>query len=540
MPFPPFDPLLYHYPSRRNAVYGRRGMVCTGNPLAAQAGLMALRKGGNAVDAAVAAAAALTVAEPTANGLGSDAFAIVYTGGRLYGLNASGPAPMAASLQTLLDAGADKVPETGVRSSVVPGAVSAWAALNDRFGKLDLLECLDDAVCYAEEGFPLEPAVGAGWKASFDRFSRLKAEYPELESWFDTFAPGGKCLGPGDILRLPGHAKTLKAIGASGGEAFYRGGIAREIGAYYRKMGGFLREEDLNAYHPEWVEPLTAGYHGYTVCELPPNGHGIAVLMALNILEGLEPDHDPFRSLHRQIEAMKLAFVDAQKYVADPRFMREVTPQMLLSAEYAASRRALVGPEALDPGPWTPVKGGTVYLCTADGEGNMVSYIQSNYMGFGSGVVVPGTGIAMNNRAANFSIDPASPNAFGPGKKPYHTIIPGFLMKDGQPVGPFGIMGGFMQPQAHLQLMLSTIDGHLNPQDALDKPRWMWTGGKTVEVEQSFDPALLGQLARAGHQVVIRPSAGPFGRGEAIWRDAETGLLCGGCEMRTDGQAAVW
>ena len=332
MPFPPFDPLLYHYPSRRNAVYGRRGMVCTGNPLAAQAGLAALRKGGNAVDAAVAAAAALTVAEPTANGLGSDDFVIVYTGGKLYGLNASGPAPMAASLQTLLDAGADKVPETGVRSSVVPGAVSAWAALNDRFGKLDLLECLDDAVCYAEEGFPLEPAVGAGWKASFDRFSRLKAEYPELESWFDTFAPGGKCLGPGDILRLPGHAKTLKAIGASGGEAFYRGGIAREIGAYYRKMGGFLREEDLNAYHPEWVEPLTAGYHGYTVCELPPNGHGIAVLMALNILEWLEPEHDPFLSLHRQIEAMKLAFVDAQKYVADPRFMREVTPQMLLSA----------------------------------------------------------------------------------------------------------------------------------------------------------------------------------------------------------------
>ena len=332
MPFPPFDPLLYHYPSRRNAVYGRRGMVCTGNPLAAQAGLAALRKGGNAVDAAVAAAAALTVAEPTANGLGSDDFVIVYTGGKLYGLNASGPAPMAASLQTLLDAGADKVPETGVRSSVVPGAVSAWAALNDRFGKLDLLECLDDAVCYAEEGFPLEPAVGAGWKASFDRFSRLKAEYPELESWFDTFAPGGKCLGPGDILRLPGHAKTLKAIGASGGEAFYRGGIAHEIGAYYRKMGGFLREEDLNAYHPEWVEPLTAGYHGYTVCELPPNGHGIAVLMALNILEWLEPEHDPFLSLHRQIEAMKLAFVDAQKYVADPRFMREVTPQMLLSA----------------------------------------------------------------------------------------------------------------------------------------------------------------------------------------------------------------
>lgn len=534
-----FDPLTYHHPSRRQVVYGRRGMVCTGNPLAAQAGLMALRKGGNAIDAAVATAAALTVVEPTANGLGSDAFAIVYTGGKLYGLNASGPSAMAASLQAITDLGLKEMPINGVKASNVPGAVSAWAELNRRFGKLTLAECVDDAATYAEEGYPLEPGVGSGWKGSYNRFSKALGEMPELENWFKTFTPDGHCLGPGDILRLPDHAKTLRAIGASNGEEFYRGGIAHEIGQFYQKMGGFLREEDLNAYHPEWVEPLTTDYHGFTVCELPPNGHGITVLMALNILKGLEPVSDPFLSVHRQIEAMKLAFVDAQKYVADRRYM-QVTPEELLSEEYAASRRKLITGEALDPTPWTPVKGGTVYLCTADGEGNMVSYIQSNYMGFGSGVVVPGTGISMNNRAANFYLDPQSPNAFGPGKKSYHTIIPGLLMKDGMPVGPFGIMGGFMQPQAHLQVLLASIDQHANPQDALDHPRWMWTGGKTIEVEQSFDPALLGQLSRAGHNIVVRASSGPFGRGEIIWRDNENGVLCGGCEMRTDGQVAVW
>ena len=257
-----------------------------------------------------------------------------------------------------------------------------------------------------------------------------------------------------------------------------------------KQYGGFLSKEDLAAFYPEWVQPLTTDYHGYTVCEIPPNGHGITVLMALNILKGLEPTHDLFTETHRQIEAMKLAFTDAQRYVADPRYMT-VSPEQLLSAEYAAARRELIGSEALMPEYWEPVKGGTVYLCTADREGNMVSYIQSNYMGFGSGVVIPGTGISLNNRGSNFYLDASLANCLGPGKKSYHTIIPGFLMKDGKPVGPFGIMGGFMQPQAHLQVLLSAIDHHLNPQDALDKPRWMWTGGKTIEVEQTFDPALL-------------------------------------------------
>lgn len=539
MAFPiSFDPLTYHYSSRRNVIYGRKGMVCTGNPLAAQAGLDVLRKGGNAIDAAVAAASALTVVEPTANGIGSDAFAIIYTGGKLYGLNSSGPSPMGISLNAVTSRGFDKMPESGVIPVNVPGAPGAWAALSKRFGQLSLKESMASAIEYAEEGYVLQPGVGSSWRAGYNRYYKLLPQMPELQGWFDTFAPEGAVLQTGDILTLPDHARTLRAIAETDAEAFYKGEIAEKIDRFFKEHGGFLRKEDLAGFVPEWVTPLTADYKGYTVCEIPPNGHGITVLMALNILRGIEETNDLFTETHRQIEAMKLAFTDAQKYVADPRYM-QVAPAQLLSEEYAASRRSMIGGEALMPQPWTPVKGGTVYLCTADADGNMVSYIQSNYMGFGSGVVVPGTGVSMNNRGANFYLDPAAANCIGPGKKSYHTIIPGFLMKDRKPVGPFGIMGGFMQPQAHLQVLLSAIDHHLNPQDALDKPRWMWTGGKTIEVEQSFDPALLGQLARAGHHIVVRQSSVPFGRGEIIWRD-DRGVLVGGCEMRTDGQVAVW
>ena len=533
-----FDPLTYHYFSRRNVVYAKNGMVCTGNPLAAQAGLDVLRRGGNAIDAAVAAASTLTVVEPTANGIGSDAFAILYTGGKLYGLNSSGSSPMSISAEEVRSRGFDQMPEDGVIPVNVPGAPGAWAALSKRFGSMPLTETMATAIRYAEEGYPIEPGVGSGWKSSFARCKKAAERFPEVNSWFETFAPDGRPLEVGELLRLPGHARTLRAIAESTAEEFYRGSLAEEIDRFIKQHGGFLSKEDLAAFYPEWVQPLTTDYHGYTVCEIPPNGHGITVLMALNILKGLEPASDLFTETHRQIEAMKLAFTDAQRYVADPRYMA-VSPEQLLGEEYAAGRRALIGSEALMPEYWEPVKGGTVYLCTADSEGNMVSYIQSNYMGFGSGVVIPGTGISLNNRGANFYLDPSLANCLGPGKKSYHTIIPGFLMKDGKPVGPFGIMGGFMQPQAHLQVLLSAIDHHLNPQDALDKPRWMWTGGKTIEVEQSFDPALLGQLARAGHKIVVRQSSVPFGRGEIIWRN-EDGVLCGGCEMRTDGQVAAF
>ena len=539
MSFPiSFDPLTYHYASRRNVVYGRNGMVCTGNPLAAQAGLDVLRKGGNAIDAAVAAASTLTVVEPTANGIGSDAFAIVYTGGKLYGLNSSGPSPRSISLEEVRGRGFEKMPEDGVIPVNVPGAPGAWAALSERFGRMPLKESMATAIGYAEDGYPIQPGVGEGWKASFERCRKAAEKFPEVNSWFETFAPDGRPLKVGELLRLPGHARTLRAIAETNAEEFYRGELANEIDRFMKQYGGFLSKEDLAAFYPEWVQPLTTDYHGFTVCEIPPNGHGITVLMALNILKGLPETSDLFIQTHRQIEAMKLAFTDAQRYVADPGYMT-VSPDQLLSEEYAAARRALIGTEAITPEYWEPVKGGTVYLCTADREGNMVSYIQSNYMGFGSGVVIPGTGISLNNRGANFYLDSSMANCLGPAKKSYHTIIPGFLMKDGRPVGPFGIMGGFMQPQAHLQVLLSAIDHHLNPQDALDKPRWMWTGGKTIEVEQSFDAAILGQLARAGHNIVVRRSSVPFGRGEIIWR-SEDGILCGGCEMRTDGQVAAW
>lgn len=539
MSFPiSFDPLTYHYASRRNVVYGRNGMVCTGNPLAAQAGLDVLRKGGNAIDAAVAAASSLTVVEPTANGIGSDAFAIVYTGGKLYGLNSSGPSPRSISLEEVRGRGFEKMPEDGVIPVNVPGAPGAWAALSERFGRMPLKESMATAIGYAEDGYPIQPGVGEGWKASFERCRKAAEKFPEVNSWFETFAPDGRPLKVGELLRLPGHARTLRAIAETNAEEFYRGGLADEIDRFMKQYGGFLSKEDLAAFYPEWVQPLTTDYHGFTVCEIPPNGHGITVLMALNILKGLPETSDLFTQTHRQIEAMKLAFTDAQRYVADPGYMT-VSPDQLLSEEYAAARRALIGTEAITPEYWEPVKGGTVYLCTADREGNMVSYIQSNYMGFGSGVVIPGTGISLNNRGANFYLDSSMANCLGPAKKSYHTIIPGFLMKDGRPVGPFGIMGGFMQPQAHLQVLMSAIDHHLNPQDALDKPRWMWTGGKTIEVEQSFDAAILGQLARAGHNIVVRRSSVPFGRGEIIWR-SEDGILCGGCEMRTDGQVAAW
>lgn len=534
-----FDPLAYEYPSRRNVVYGKKGMVATGNPYAAQAGLAVLKQGGNAVDAAVAAAAALTVVEPTANGIGGDAFALVWTGGRLHGLNASGPAPMAISLQAMQDKGYEKMPAMGVDTVDVPGAPAAWAALSKRFGRLPLTQTLAPAIEYAADGYVLQPGVGSIWQLGYNKFTKAAQDDPAYAGWVSTFAPDGKCRKTGDFITLPDHARTLREIAQTGADSFYRGALADRIDRYFREIGGWLRKEDLAAFQPEWVDPISTQYKGYDVWEIPPNGHGITVLMALNILKGMAlGGRDSFESTHYQIEAMKLAFADTQKYVADPRSM-QVRVDELLDETYAASRRACISETALLPEAGTPKKGGTVYLCTADGAGNMVSYIQSNYMGFGSGIVVPGTGIAMHNRGSNFSLDPASDNCIAGGKRPYHTIIPGFLTRDGQAVGPFGIMGGFMQPQAHLQVMIDTIEYGMNPQEALDRPRWMWTGGRTIEVEQNFPNRLAKELQRAGHDIVVKADPVNFGRGEIIWRDAG-GVLCGACEPRTDGTVATW
>ncbi|WP_274365472.1 gamma-glutamyltransferase family protein [Paenibacillus thermotolerans] len=533
-----FDPLHYPYPSRRNAVYARKGMVSTSHPLAAEAGLEALRRGGNAIDAAVAAAACLTVVEPTSNGIGGDAFALVWTGGKLHGLNASGPAPQSLTIDAVRAAGFDAMPTHGWLPVTVPGAPSAWAELARRFGRLPLTESLAPAIRYAEEGFPVSPTVGYYWSLAEKRY-RSVLTGAEFEPWFELFAPGGRAPAIGELWRSPAHAATLREIAESGAESFYRGGLAERVDAFSRAHGGFLRAEDLAAYAPEWVEPLGVRYKGYDVWEIPPNGQGMIALMALNMLSGdVCKAREDAESYHMQIEAMKLAFADGKRYITQ-RDKMPIDPALLLSAPYAAERRALIGESARQPEAGRPDASGTVYLAAADGDGNMVSFIQSNYMGFGSGLVVPGTGISLQNRGHNFSLDETHANALEPGKKTYHTIIPGFLTKDGEAVGPFGVMGGFMQPQGHMQVVMNMIDFGLNPQAALDAPRWQWVDGLTVELEHGVPESVALALSRRGHNIRRALGSGGFGRGQIIVR-GEGGVLIGGVEPRADSAAAVF
>ena len=538
-----FDPLLQRYPSQRFPIYARGGMVNCSSPLAAAAGLEALRRGGNAADAAVAAAAALTVVEPTANGIGSDAFALVWSekDKKLFGLNSSGPAPQLLSIERVKADGKDVnggMPTHGWTPVTVPGAPGAWAALNGRFGRLALAEDLLPAVRYAQDGYPCAPNLAAMWKTGFDRYSQIRTG-PEFDHWFETFAPDGRAPAAGDMVYLPDHAATLRAIGETDAETFYRGDIARKIDAQSRREGGYLRYEDLAAYRPRWVEPISVNYRGFDVCEIPPNGQGIVALMALNILKEFSfTGRDSVDTCHRQLEAIKMAFADAFRYVTDPDKM-EIDYHDLLVPAYGAMRAKEMGESARI---WThrvPPKSGTVYLCCADGEGNMVSYIQSNYMGFGSGVVVGGTGISLQNRGADFSLNPGAANCLQPGKRTYHTIIPGFLMKGGRPVGPFGVMGGYMQPQGHVQVMMNFIDFRLDPQQALDAPRWQWMRDGAVAVESRFSPDLARALARRGHDVRLELNTPSFGRGQMIVR-LNNGVLVGGTESRTDSNIACF
>lgn len=532
------DPHRYRYPSRRSLVYGSRGMVATSHPQAAQAGLDVLKKGGNAVDAAVATAAALTVVEPTSNGLGSDCFAIVWKDGRLYGMNGSGPSPKLMTRDLLKRSGVDRLPQMGWLPVCVPGAVGAWAALARRLGRLGLSESLAPAVDLARSGVAVPPVVAHNWDLASVKYGK-QADNPELASWFDTFLPDGRSPKPGQIVKLHNHARTLEAIASSDGESFYRGEIAERIAAFSRKTGGLLDLPDLGDYRPKWVEPISVSYRDTTVWELPPNGQGLVALLALGILDGMEPGEwdDPL-SVHRRIEAIKLAFADGQRYICDPD--RENVPvEELLSPDYLASRRGLIGDRAIRPEAGDPHSGGTVYVAVADGNGTMVSLIQSNYTGFGSGVVVPGTGIALNNRGLGFSMEPGHPNELSPGKRPYHTIIPGFLTRGDEPIGPFGVMGAYMQPQGHLQVLTGLLDHGMNPQEALDAPRWQWTGGMDVTVEPSFPSDLAQALERLGHRVSISLNSDSFGRGQMVFRTAE-GSLVGATEPRADGTVATW
>lgn len=533
-----YDPLNHPYPSRRVTCYARRGMVATAQNLAAQAGLRVLHRGGNAVDAAVATAACLTVVEPTSNGIGSDAFALLWTGDRLHGLNASGPAPLAISIAALAKAGHQAMPAHGFAPVTVPGAPAAWAELVRRFGRLPLTEVLRPAIEYAEEGYPLSPGLAQNWNAAFRRY-RQTLSGEEFRPWFDTFAPGGAPPRVGEVWRLPDHARTLQAIAETGADAFYRGELADRMDAFSRRHGGYLRRDDLERFAPEWVDPIKVDYRGYEVWEIPPNGQGLVALMALKLLEGFEfAARDTVDTYHLQLEAIKLAFADGRRYITDPAHMR-VRVQDLLSEAYAAERRRLIGRRATPPVAGTPPGGGTVYLAAADGEGNLVSYIQSNYQGFGSGLVVPGTGISLQNRGHNFSLDPTHHNCLLPGKRTYHTIIPGFLGRDGRPLGPFGVMGGFMQPQGHLQVVMNTVDFGLNPQAALDAPRWQWLEGNRVSLEHRVPPHIAEGLARLGHEVQWALGAGGFGRGQIVWRGRD-GVLAGATEPRADGVVACW
>ena len=533
-----FDAQKYDYPSRRSVVYGKKGMVCTSQPLAAQAGLDIIKRGGNAVDAAIATAACMTVLEPTSNGIGSDAFALVWTKGELHGLNASGRSPMAITAEEVKKQGYTEMPKRGWIPVMVPGAPSAWAELSEKFGRLPLEKVLEPAITYAREGYPVSPVTSKIWNNAYREFSETLTEEC-FRPWFETFAPDGHAPQPGEIWRSEAHAKTLEMIAQTHAKAFYRGELADQIDEFSRKTGGYLRRSDLENYWCEWVKPIHINYRGYGVCEIPPNGDGIIALMALNILKGYSfAERDNADTVHKQLEAMKLAFADGNRYVADLDYMKAPV-ETLLSDEYADGRRALIGEQALTPEPGNPFRGGTIYLCTADGEGNMVSYIQSNYMGFGSGIVIPGTGIALQNRGANFTLDETMENCLGSGKKSLHTIIPGFLMKEGKAVGPFGVMGGFMQPQGHVQVIMNTVDFLMNPQDALNAPRWQWIGGKKIQVEKTFPAGIVEELKKRGHEMEVLESSLSFGRGQIIWRD-ENDVLCGATEPRADGTVAAW
>ena len=496
------------------------------------------------MDAAVAMAAAMPILEPTGNGLGSDCFALVWSekDQKLYGLNASGVAPQAMSADVLTKRDYREMPRTGWLPTMVPGAPAGWAAINQRFGTKTLAELFTPAIDFARRGCPVAVNVESQWAKDSKRIAAAMEKDPSPHRyWWKCFMKeDGTPYRAGDIFRWEEYACTLEELAATDCESYYRGAIMEKIVAFSRETGGYFSEEDFRTYTPEWVEPITADYKGYTVCEIPPNGHGITALMALNILKGLELSQvrECADTYHKILEAIKLAFADTKTYVADPRYMRTKASDML-SEQYAAKRRALITDKALMPEAGDPSCGGTIYLCTADPEGNMISFIQSNYTMFGAGVAIPGTGISLQNRGANFSMDPSSDNYLEGGKKSYHTIIPGFLMKDGKAVGPFGVMGAFMQPQGHVLVAVNTIDYHMNPQECLDAPRIQWVGEKHIQLEREVPASIGKQLADMGHEVEILNTNTSMGRGQIIWR-TENGLLVGGTEPRCDGAVAAW
>ncbi|MHB9836342.1 gamma-glutamyltransferase family protein [Paraburkholderia terrae] len=534
------------YPTLRMPVFARN-IVSTSQPLAAQAGLRMLWKGGNAVDAAIAAAAAITVVEPVSNGLGSDAFALVWDGKKLHGLNASGVSPAAWNVDYFKrkygeNNGVATQPVRGWDTVTVPGAIAGWEALHKKFGSLPFADLMEPAIEIAERGHAVASVVARKWAAAV----------PELKNqpgFADAFMPHGRAPEVSELIRMPGHAKTLRLLAEKGPRAYYEGEIAERIAAFAREYGGAMTFDDLRNYQPEWVEPIGKDYRGYTVHEIPPNGQGIAALIALGILEQFDVASlklDGIESQHLQIEAMKLAFADVYRYVADPRSM-EVTPEQMLDDAYLKSRAKLIDPKRatqFDFG--MPKTGGTIYMSAADERGMMVSFIQSNYMGFGSGCVVPGMGISLQNRGCGFSMDPKSPNVVEGGKRPFHTIIPAFLTQqvNGQQeaVMSFGVMGGDMQPQGHLQTVVRMLDYGQQPQAACDAPRWKVNRDFSIDIEHTLDPRTARELEGLGHTIKsIDDPYMDFGSGQFIWKldrsEPDRGYVAAS-DSRRDGLAA--
>ena len=530
----------FSFPSRRAYVVARNGLVATSQPLAAQAGLAVLQGGGNAIDAAIAAVATLCVVEPCSTGIGGDAFALIWSAaeGRLVGLNASGPAPAGLTADLVRGRGHTTFPARGGLPVTVPGALRGWQLALERFGTRGLDTLLVQPIAYATGGFPVSPGIANAWERSTELLGRL----PDSRR---VWLPGGRAPRAGELFANPEFAATLRAIADYGPDAFYTGPIAARIAAAVRADGGVMSADDLAAFRAEWVEPIAVEYaNGYTFHEIPPNGQGLAALLALNIARGFDLGSVPYGSAdytHILIESMKLAFVDAHAYVGDPRRVG-VPVAGLLSGRYARERRALIAKDrALFPEPGNPPRDGdTVYLTVADGAGNMVSWIQSLYMGFGSGITAGDTGVQLQNRGANFSLTPGHPNEVAPGRRPYHTIIPGFITRDGRPWASYGVMGGFMQPQGHLQVGVNLVDFGMNPQAALDAPRYNWLQEREVALEPGFGAAVREELTRRGHALLPVGAAVHYGGGQVILRDPDSGVLIGGSEPRNDGAAVGW
>ena len=564
----------------RSEVLATHGMVCTSVPAATQVGLEILKRGGSAVDAAIAANATLGLMEPVSNGVGGDLFAIVYSSkeNKLYGINGSGRSPLGLSYDQMRseieklqeppspqsspwparggreepgEGRALKIPPLGMLPISVPGCVDAWAELHKKFGKLKLSDDLAPAIHYAEEGFPVTDLIAYYWAFGPRLYKGLPGAF--LETY--TLDGKGRTAAKGDIFKNPALAKTLRLIGEKGRDAFYKGEIADKIDAFMRANGGFLRKIDFEKHTSTWIEPVSVNYRGYDVFELPPNGQGIATLQMLNILEGFDlraMGRNSPETLHTMIETKKIVWADRAKFYADPAFAK-IPLAGLLSKKYAAERRKLIDPnhaaKEVEAGNPALDQGDTIYLCTADDEGNMVSLIQSNYRGMGSGIVVPGLGFMFQDRGELFSMDPQHANVYAPGKRPFHTIIPGFVMKDGKPWEAFGVMGGDMQPQGHVQVLTNQIDFGLNVQEACDASRWHHEGdneptgekmenGGYVEVESGVPYESVRELRKKGHD--MRFDVGGYGGYQAIKVEMHDGrrVYVGASESRKDGQAA--